>query len=152
MKHLSTRAGAAACALAAALLLAGCGSSSDSGAADAAPPDAASSATPSASPSASSSTPASPSESAGASEAPAPAAVITIKDYEYDVPASVKAGESVMIKNEDTVAHTVTADDKGGFDVNVPANGTAMLKAPAAGSYAFHCTYHSDMKATLKVG
>ena len=58
--------------------------------------------------------------------------MITIKDYEYDVPVGVTSGESVMIQNEDTLGHTVTvtADDVGGFDVKVPANGTATLKAP----------------------
>ena len=56
-----------------------------------------------------------------------------------------------MVTNEDTEAHTVTADSSGGFDVKVPPGKTVELTAPAAGSYKYHCTYHSDMHGTLVV-
>ena len=137
-----THAAAGVAALSFALLVSGCGSSGSSG--SSAPSTAS---TPSATPT--------PTASAtpGSSSAPAAAATITIKSYGYTVPATVKAGAMVMIKNEDPVAHTVTADSSGGFDVTVPGNGTAMLTAPSkAGSYKFHCTYHSNMHGTLKVG
>ncbi len=130
-----------------ALVVAGCGSASSensSSAGGGSSSSAASSPAPSDSASGSPSAQASPD---------AEAAVITITDYEYAVPAKVAPGATVMIKNEDAVAHTVTADKGGAFDVKVPAGGTAELTAPdQAGSVPFHCTYHSNMEATLQVG
>lgn len=67
---------------------------------------------------------------------------INIKDFQYD-PAelAVKAGETITITNNDVAPHTVTAKD-GSFDVDVPANGTAQLTVPKAGSFPYDCTYH----------
>ena len=64
--------------------------------------------------------------------------------------ASVTAGTEFAITNSDSVAHTVTADD-GSFDVAVPANGTATLTIPTAGSFAIHCKIHSSMHGTITV-
>ncbi|UQX86935.1 cupredoxin domain-containing protein [Jatrophihabitans telluris] len=48
--------------------------------------------------------------------------------------------------------HTVTADSANAFDVKATAGSTVMFKAPTApGSYAFHCTYHSNMHGVLVV-
>ena len=136
-------------AAAALLTLSACGSSgsaNDGGQAGQSPSASASDASP---PSASGSASSSPSAS---SSAPSQAVVITIKDYKYSGPSSVKAGTKITIKNEDPVAHTVTADSSGGFDTKVDGSGTASFTAPSkAGSYKFHCTYHSNMHGTLKV-
>ncbi|MEP6666616.1 MAG: cupredoxin domain-containing protein [Nocardioidaceae bacterium] len=79
-------------------------------------------------------------------------AVITIKNYAFAGPDSVSGGATITVKNEDSVAHTVTGDDDGTFDVNVPPGVTATFMAPdKPGSYPFHCSYHSDMTATLTV-
>lgn len=140
----------AALAASGALLLAGCGSGGGGTTSSA----DSSASTQAASPSAA----ASPSDAASDSPSAAPspdavAAVITIKDYEYKVPATVAPGTKVMIKNEDSVAHTVTADKGAAFDVTIAAGKTAELTAPdQAGSFPFHCTFHSNMEATLKVG
>lgn len=118
------------------------GSSTDTGQAGKSPSAAASD-------SGSASASGSPSDS---SSAPSQSVVITIKDYKYSGPSSVKAGTKITIKNEDSVAHTVTADSAGGFDTKVDGSGTATFTAPSqAGSYAFHCTYHSNMQGTLKI-
>jgi plastocyanin len=100
---------------------------------------------------ATSSTPSQPSSSSGTSSAKP---VITIKSFKFSGPSSVKPGATVTVTNEDSVAHTVTADDSsGGFDVKVDANSTATFTAPSkAGDYAYHCTYHSNMHGTLTVG
>lgn len=91
----------------------------------------------------------SPSKASTPQAAPA---VITIKDFKFTTPSTVKPGAAVMIKNEDGEAHTVTADGKGGFDVKIDPGATATLTAPStAGSFPFHCTYHSDMHGTLTV-
>jgi plastocyanin len=79
-------------------------------------------------------------------------AVITIKDYGFKGPASVKPGASITIKNEDTVNHTVTADSGGAFDVTVNAGSSAKLTAPSKpGSYPYHCSFHAEMHGTLVV-
>jgi plastocyanin len=88
---------------------------------------------------------------AGAS-APATAGMITIKSFAYVVPAHVSPGEKITVRNEDSTAHTVTADASGAFTVNVPPSGTATFTAPAKpGSYPFHCTYHANMHGKLTV-
>jgi plastocyanin len=80
------------------------------------------------------------------------AAMITIKNYGYSGTSTVKAGATVMVKNDDSVAHTVTADKGSAFDVNVKPGATATFKAPAkAGTYTYHCTYHAEMHGTLTV-
>ena len=79
-------------------------------------------------------------------------AAIAIKDFMFTVPASVPAGASLTITNNDSEAHTVTSKD-GGFDVKVAGRGgTAQLTAPAkAGSYKLTCDFHANMSGTLVV-
>ena len=80
------------------------------------------------------------------------AAKITIKDYAYSGAKTVAPGTKVMITNDDSEAHTVTADSGSAFDVDIAPGKTATLTAPSkAGSYAYHCTYHSNMHGTLQV-
>ncbi len=75
---------------------------------------------------------------------------MTISGYSYS-PLTVKAGETITVKNQDSMAHTVTSA-AGGFDVPVPPNGQATLKAPTKpGSYALTCNYHPQMHGTLTV-
>jgi plastocyanin len=79
-------------------------------------------------------------------------ATITIKNFAYTMPASVSPGETISVHNQDSTAHTVTADSGTAFNVTVPASGTATFTAPTQpDSYPFHCTYHANMHATLTV-
>ncbi|MFP3712831.1 cupredoxin domain-containing protein [Puerhibacterium sp. TATVAM-FAB25] len=78
--------------------------------------------------------------------------VIVISDFAYDVPTSVTAGGTVTVRNEDPVAHTVTSDEPGVFDVAVGPGEEVEMTAPASGGdYPFHCTPHPNMTATLTV-
>jgi len=78
--------------------------------------------------------------------------VITITNFAYQGPDSVTPGSTVTVKNEDSQAHTVTSDQAGLFDAVVPGGGNVVFTAPTtAGSYAYHCTYHSNMHGTLIV-
>jgi plastocyanin len=80
------------------------------------------------------------------------AAVITIKDFKYEVPASVKPGAMVTVTNGDGAPHTLTVKDEGGFDIEVPGGGTVIFRAPdAPGEYDIICTFHPQMTATLVV-
>jgi plastocyanin len=85
----------------------------------------------------------------------APAAsqsVITIKDFGFETPASVPAGATVMVKNDDGTAHSVTGSGSGSFDVVIQPHATATFTAPdKAGKYRFVCKFHGNMKGTLTV-
>jgi len=62
---------------------------------------------------------------------------------------SVHPGETVEFKNEDIFAHTVTADD-GSFDSGLIQPGSSWkMTVQKAGTLAYHCTPHPNMKATL---
>jgi plastocyanin len=83
---------------------------------------------------------------------PGAAAVIMIKGFKYQVPASVRPGAMVSVMNMDGQAHTVTADKGNAFDDQATAGKTTTFKAPMApGSYPFNCTYHSNMHGVLVV-
>ena len=87
----------------------------------------------------------------GGSTAPAAAATITIRDFAYDVSATVSAGAEIMVVNEDGEAHTLTL---GGSDVNVVVQGkeTATFTAPSkAGTYEISCDFHGSMSSELIV-
>ena len=65
---------------------------------------------------------------------------------------TVKAGTTVTWKNNDGVAHTVTSDDGTSFDSGTMASGASFsFTANIPGTFAYHCTIHSGMKATLVV-
>jgi plastocyanin len=82
--------------------------------------------------------------------APATGGGVTIKDFTFNVPASVKAGTAFTIKNEDGFKHTFT--EKGGlFDVAMPAGATESLTVQAPGTYEIICQIHARMHATLVV-
>ena len=62
---------------------------------------------------------------------------------------TVHPGETVEFKNEDIVAHTVTADD-GSFNSGLIQPGSSWkMTIQKAGALAYHCTPHPNMKATL---
>jgi uncharacterized membrane protein len=62
---------------------------------------------------------------------------------------TVHPGETVEFKNEDIVAHTVTADD-GSFDSGLIQPGSSWkMTVQKTGTIAYHCTPHPNMKATL---
>jgi len=64
---------------------------------------------------------------------------------------TVSAGTTVTWKNDDTMAHTSTSDT-GVWDTgNIAAGASKTTTFPTAGTYAYHCTYHSGMKGTVVV-
>jgi plastocyanin len=63
---------------------------------------------------------------------------------------AVKRGDTVVWINKDPFPHTVTA--KGVFDShNIATGHTWQYTARKAGEFAYICTLHPTMKATLKV-
>ena len=128
----------------AALAIAAC-SSSGSTAAPASQPAAPSAAAPSA--------PASAGGSAAAgvcSEGGSDGTAAEIKDFKFPADLSVTAGSAVTWTNGDTAPHTVTFDD-GGCDTQVAAGASVTVTYTTPGTYAYHCTVHPNMTATLEV-
>jgi plastocyanin len=89
--------------------------------------------------------------SAGSS--PGTSSSISIDNFKFSPRAiRVPAGARVKVTNNDSAAHTVTADDGQSFDSGtVNPGASTSFNAPAAGSYAYHCTIHAFMKGTLLV-
>lgn len=98
-------------------------------------------------------TSASSDDSSSKSAAPAAAVKISIKDFKYQVPISVKPGAKITVTNSDNVNHTVTSDKSGLFDVVTPSGGgDVTITAPTKpGKYPFHCKYHANMHGVLVV-
>lgn len=78
---------------------------------------------------------------------------LAISDFAY-APAELTArpGAEIAISNDDTTAHTATAED-GAFDSGSIATGeSGSLTAPdEPGEYAYICSFHPFMKGTLTV-
>jgi plastocyanin len=65
---------------------------------------------------------------------------------------SIKKGTAVTWTNNDSVAHTVTADTGSAFDSgNLNPGKTFSHTFDTAGTFAYHCTYHSNMHGTVTV-
>lgn len=62
----------------------------------------------------------------------------------------IGVNNTVTFVNQDNTKHTVTADD-GSFDSGDLAPGGTWMHTFSAGTYSFHCTYHSYMKGTITV-
>jgi plastocyanin len=93
-----------------------------------------------------------PAAAASASVGAGAAGAVTIKDFAFG-PASlsVPVGTTVTWTNGGSARHTVTAVD-GSFDSKPIAGGGTFSQAfPKAGTYAYHCTIHSSMTATIVV-
>ena len=89
------------------------------------------------------------SSSAGASSG----SQITISSNLTFSAASVPAGATVTVKNDDNSSqHTVTADTGNAFNVTVDPGKTVTFTAPSKpGTYKFHCNIHPFMHGTLTV-
>ena len=79
-------------------------------------------------------------------------AQVVMKNFAFDPPTvTIKVGESVTWTNQDSVSHTVDADN-GEFTSNDLANGaTFSFTFDKAGSYPYHCSIHPTMKGTVVV-
>ena len=98
----------------------------------------------------------------GSSSTPAdntPAAVtISVKADATNVgaysptPATAKVGDTVKWSfDDDQNQHTVTAED-GSFDSTTKGKGDSFThKFDKAGTYAYHCTLHANMKGSITV-
>lgn len=87
-----------------------------------------------------------------AAAAPAQAATITVTIEKLVFsPADVKAkvGDTIVWVNKDILAHTATV--KGGWDVMIPPKKSASLVLKKAGTFAYFCRFHPNMKGRITV-
>lgn len=88
----------------------------------------------------------------GDDPAPASGAKVTIADFKFMPPRiSVAAGTKLVFANDDTAAHTATADDRS-FDtgsIRRGKRGSVTLDKP--GTFAYICDFHPFMKGTVVV-
>lgn len=115
-------------------VLAGCSSASSGGGSTSTPP--------------ASSSGSSSSSSGGAASGPA----VSIANFAFSpATVTVKVGDTVTWTNNDSVPHTVTADD-GTFASDTLAQGqTFSFKFAKAGSVSYHCSIHPQMTAQVTV-
>ncbi|PJN38795.1 amidase [Streptomyces sp. CB02959] len=97
--------------------------------------------------------PAGPS-STGAPAAPVTGTAVAIKNFAFS-PATlkVKAGTTVTWTNQDTDAHTVTSAGSGGplHSAALATHATYSYTFTKPGTYAYLCTIHPFMTATVEV-
>jgi plastocyanin len=63
----------------------------------------------------------------------------------------VKTGSTITWMNDDNITHTVTADDTSFDSGDIVAGAKFNMTFNVAGTYAYHCKYHSGMKGTVVV-
>lgn len=68
-------------------------------------------------------------------------------------PASitVKVGDSVTWTNNDSLSHTVTADDNSFASSDLANGATFSFTFTKAGTFPYHCSIHPSMTATVVV-
>ena len=77
---------------------------------------------------------------------------IAISGMSFPATTTVKVGSTVTWTNNDQMAHTVTSDDGTSFNSGSIDYGKSFsYTANTVGSFAYHCNFHSNMKATLVV-
>lgn len=81
--------------------------------------------------------------------------MVAIQNFSFSPPAiTVKVGATVTWTNKDSTSHTVTADSGAAdaFDSGTLATSQTYTHTfKKAGTFAYHCTFHSDMHGTVTV-
>lgn len=79
-------------------------------------------------------------------------AIINISSFQFD-PATItiKVGEKVTWTNQDSVDHTVVADDNGWASDNLGKGVSYSHIFDKAGTYTYHCGVHPSMKGSVIV-
>ena len=89
------------------------------------------------------------------SSSPVSTMAVDIKDFLYSPAAiKVKVGDMVTWTNQDSTSHTVTADTSSAdapSSSTITKGGTYSFSFKKAGTYAYHCNFHGQMKGTVEV-
>jgi plastocyanin len=96
-------------------------------------------------------TEAAPTEEAAAAPAGAQIAV-SIANFAYDpTPVNVAVGDTVTWTNNDTVPHTVTANDGSFQSGTMQPGATFSFTFTGAGTFDYHCEFHANMSGQVVV-
>jgi plastocyanin len=77
----------------------------------------------------------------------------TIKGFAFQPDVlKVEVGAKVTWTNDDTVAHTVTADTNSFASGNLQPAGSFSFTFTRPGTYAYHCSIHPSMHGSVVVG
>jgi plastocyanin len=78
---------------------------------------------------------------------------VKISDFKFTPnPLDVQAGARVTVTNDDSTAHTVTADDGHSFDTGTLGQGSSKtISVTKPGTYPYHCSIHAFMHGKLIV-
>jgi len=81
---------------------------------------------------------------------------IRIKDFVFEPsPATVRAGQRIVVRNEDAAPHTLTEQPASGrplFDTGTLRGGrSGSFTAAKPGTYTVICELHPFMKGTIEV-
>ena len=73
---------------------------------------------------------------------------ITIKDFAFGAPLTVRPSATIKVTNQDATAHDVSSDDEGRFRTPLlNKDESATFTAPTQpGTYKFSCTVHGQMQ------
>jgi plastocyanin len=94
-----------------------------------------------------------PSQSSSSSASGQSSTGVTISDFKFVPNAlTVKPGARVNVANDDSTAHTVTADDGHSFDTGTLGGGSSKaISVTKPGTYPYHCSIHAFMHGKLIV-
>ncbi|MBX9646632.1 MAG: cupredoxin family copper-binding protein [Xanthobacteraceae bacterium] len=86
-------------------------------------------------------------------QTPSPANhAVAIQSFAFGpVRVEIKAGDSVQWTNKDFAPHTATADDEGWSSSELKNGASDSIVFKTAGSFAYHCKYHPQMKGVIVV-
>lgn len=80
---------------------------------------------------------------------------IDVQSFKFPANTDVAKGTQVTWTNKDTTKHTVTSGTRpnkdGKFDGQLDASGTFSFTFAEAGTFAYYCSIHSSMNATITV-
>ncbi len=84
--------------------------------------------------------------------APAHATVIISNFMFHPMRLVVRPGERIVVRNKDSVVHTLTATDGRFSTGHIPAHGSRSIRAPRVkGTYHYYCAIHQFMTGTIVV-
>ena len=91
-----------------------------------------------------------PANSGGQNQASA--TEIAIQNFAF-IPSSItiKAGDTLRWTNRDSAPHTVSSDDNTFESGTMNQGQTFQFTFKTPGTYAYHCSVHPNMKATVVV-
>lgn len=77
---------------------------------------------------------------------------IVMKDFAFEpADATVKVGQEVTWRNEDTAKHDAFSEESGLDTADIGQNGTTSYTPDKAGTIEYICSIHPSMKGTLTV-